>query len=241
MAEEENKPKRYRRTNVDIQADIIKAAESLIKKKGFASMLVTELIKKARIEPLVFYNRYDNLSKFYDEFVKRYDYWFKDVLMDIQFPTDSEFGYISIFKDVHKALQDKSVMLELLRWEIAEGNETTVRTAMLREMHTLPLVNAYEGKFKDIDISAISALIIGGIYIYYLNLHRERSKFSDIDLNTAEGQQRIEKALDTFGKMIFHFHEQVNYKRVIAKRLKNTFHNIEDVSKLRYYCHSLTI
>lgn len=82
--------------------------------------------------------------------------------MDIKFPTDSEFGYISIFKNVHKALQDKSVMLELLRWEIAEGNETTVRTAMLREMYTLLLVNAYEGKFKDIDISAISALIIGG-------------------------------------------------------------------------------
>lgn len=162
MAEEENKPKRYRRTNVDIQADIIKAAESLIKKKGFASMLVTELIKKARIEPLVFYNRYDNLSEFYDEFVKRYDHWFKDVLTGVQFPTDSELGYISIFKDVHKSLQDKSVMLELLRWEIAEGNETTVRTAMLREMHTLPLVNTYEGKFKDIDISAISALIIGG-------------------------------------------------------------------------------
>ena len=121
MAGEENKPKRYRRTNVDIQADIIKAAESLIKKKGFASMLVTELIKKARIEPLVFYNRYDNLSEFYDEFVKRYDYWFKDVLTGVQFPTDSELGYISIFKDVQKALQDKSVMLELLRWEIAEG------------------------------------------------------------------------------------------------------------------------
>ena len=83
MAEEENKTKRYRRTNVDIQADIIKAAESLIKKKGFASILVTELINKARIEPLVFYNRYDNLSEFYDEFVKRYDYWFKGLLSGI--------------------------------------------------------------------------------------------------------------------------------------------------------------
>jgi len=112
MAEEENKPKRYRRTNVDIQADIIKAAESLIKKKGFASMLVTELIKKARIEPLVFYNRYDNLREFYDEFVKRYDYWFKDVLTGVQFPTDSELGYISIFKDVQKALQDKVYRLQ---------------------------------------------------------------------------------------------------------------------------------
>ncbi|ERJ98432.1 hypothetical protein HMPREF9145_1123 [Segatella salivae F0493] len=27
-------------------------------------------------------------------------------------------------------------------------------------------------------------------------------------------------ALDTFDKMIFHFHEQFNYKREIAKRLK---------------------
>ena len=52
MAEEENKPKRYRRTNVNIQADIVKAAESLIKKKGFASMLVTELIKKAKMNRL---------------------------------------------------------------------------------------------------------------------------------------------------------------------------------------------
>ena len=36
--EEKSNPKRYRRTKADIQADIIKAAESLIKKKGFASM-----------------------------------------------------------------------------------------------------------------------------------------------------------------------------------------------------------
>ena len=229
MAEEENKPKRYRRTNVDIQADIIKAAESLIKKKGFASMLVTELIKKARIEPLVFYNRYDNLREFYDEFVKRYDYWFKDVLTGVQFPTDSELGYISIFKDVHKALQDKSVMLELLRWEIAEGNETTVRTAMLREMHTLPLANSYEEKFKDIDISAISALIIGGIY--YLNLHRDRSKFADIDLNTEQGRKRIEKALEELGHMVFHCHETNNYKQAVAERMKENGISDEIIKK----------
>lgn len=40
---EENKPKRYRRTKVDLEADIIKSAESLIKKKGFSAMLVTNL------------------------------------------------------------------------------------------------------------------------------------------------------------------------------------------------------
>lgn len=218
MAEAEKKPKRYRRKNVDIKADIAKAAESLIKKKGFASMLVTELIKKARIEPLVFYNRYDNLSDFYDEFVRQYDYWFKDILTGIEFPADSEAGYVSILKDVQKALHDKSVMLELLRWEIAEGNETTVRTAMLREMHTMPLVDAYGAKFKNIDVVALSALVIGGIY--YLNLHRDRSKFSDIDLSTEQGQARIEKALEEFGHIIFHYQELDDYKRAVAEKMK---------------------
>lgn len=218
MAEAEKKPKRYRRKNVDIKADIAKAAESLIKKKGFASMLVTELIKKARIEPLVFYNRYDNLSDFYDEFVRQYDYWFKDILTGIEFPADSEAGYVSILKDVQKALHDKSVMLELLRWEIAEGNETTVRTAMLREMHTMPLVDAYGAKFKNIDVVALSALVIGGIY--YLNLHRDRSKFSDIDLSTDQGQARIEKALGEFGHIIFHYQELDDYKRAVAEKMK---------------------
>lgn len=218
--EEEKTPKRYRRTKVDIQADIVKAAESLIKKKGFASMLVTELIKKARIEPLVFYNRYDNLSEFYDEFVKKYDYWFSDVLSGSQFPTDDVNGFISIFKEVQKALSDRSVMLELLRWEIAEGNETTVRTAMLREMHTLPLVRTYEEKFKgtDIDIAAISALIIGGIY--YLNLHRDRSLFSGIDIKKESGLKRIEDAIVMMGHMIYQYKESEDLKLIIAERFK---------------------
>src|SRR5574344_151816 len=220
MAVEENNPKRYRRTNVDIEADIIKAAECLIKKKGFASMLVTELIKKARIEPLVFYNRYDNLSEFYDEFVKKYDYWFSDVLSGSQFPSDDVKGYISIFKEIQKALSDRSVMLELLRWEIAEGNEITVRTAMLREMHTLPLVRTYEEKFKgtDIDIAAISSLIIGGIY--YLNLHRDRSHFSEIDIKSEEGQKRIEHTIDMLGHIIFQYKEKEDIRASIAEKLK---------------------
>lgn len=183
-------------------------------------MLVTDLIKKARIEPPVFYNRYDNLGDFFDEFVKKYDYWFKDVLLGSQIPTDDVNGYISIFKEVQKALSERSVMLELLRWEIAEGNETTVRMAMLREMHTLPLVKTYEEKFKGtgIDIVAISSLIIGGIY--YLNLHRDRSPFSEIDMKKENGQKRIEDAIEMMGHMIYQHEENKNLKSIIAERFK---------------------
>lgn len=217
---EENKPKRYRRTKADLEADIIKSAEALIRKKGFSAMLVTDLIKKAKIEPPVFYNRYNNLDEFLDDFVKKYDYWFKDVISGSQFPNIDENGYISIFKEVQRALGDRSVMLELLRWEIAEGNETTKRTAMLREMHTLPLVKSFEERFKDsnIDIAAISSLIIGGIY--YLNLHRERSYFSEIDIKSEEGQKRIEHAIEMLGHIIFQYKEKKDIRVSIAEKLK---------------------
>ena len=217
---EENKPKRYRRTKADLEADIIKSAEALIKKKGFSAMFVTDLIKKAKIEPPVFYNRYNNLDEFFDDFVKKYDYWFKDVIAGTQFPSNDEDGYISIFKEVQRALVDRSVMLELLRWEIAEGNETTKRTAMLREMHTRPLVKSFEERFKDsdIDIAAISSLIIGGIY--YLNLHRERSYFSEIDIKSEEGQKRIEHTIDMLGHIIFQYKEKEDIRASIAEKLK---------------------
>lgn len=217
---EENKPKRYRRTKADLEAGIIKSAEALIRKKGFSAMLVTDLIKKAKIEPPVFYNRYNNLDDFLDDFVKKYDYWFKDVIAGSQFPNIDENGYISIFKEVQRALVDRSVMLELLRWEIAEGNETTKRTAMLREMHTLPLVKSFEERFKDsnIDIAAISSLIIGGIY--YLNLHRERSYFSEIDIKSEEGQKRIEHTIETLGHIIFQYKEKEGIRVSIAEKLK---------------------
>jgi AcrR family transcriptional regulator len=218
---EENKPKRYRRKKADLEADIIKSAESLIKKKGFSAMLVTDLIKKARIEPPVFYNRYNNLSEFFDDFVKRYDYWFKDLLDSNTVSEVSADGYVAILQNLHRALGDRSVMLELLRWEVAEGNDTTERTSMLREFHTMPLVRSYEREFGDtgVDINAISALIIGGIY--YLNLHRDRSPFGQIDLNTPEGKERVDKALGTLAQMLFEKKEEHDYKASIADRLRS--------------------
>ena len=41
--------------------------------------------------------------------------------------------------------------------------------------------------------------------------------------------------MDTFGKMIFHFLEQVNYKRVIAKRLKEKGKDAKKRMFPRYY------
>ena len=65
----ESKQVRIRRTKAAIIEDIKKAAVESVLKRGFSGSLVSEIIKKAKIEPVVFYNRYHNLEDFFSEFV----------------------------------------------------------------------------------------------------------------------------------------------------------------------------
>lgn len=94
-------------------------------------------------------------------------------------------------------------MQELIRWEIAEDNETTNRTASIREMFTLPLAEKYDNIFKNsgIDFVAIATIIISGLY--YLYLHKDRSTFCDIDMNTEEGRNRINQAIKFLVEPLF--------------------------------------
>ena len=215
------KKTRYRRTKADITEDIRKAAVDQVLKRGFSASLVTEIIKKAKIEPPVFYHRYKNIDEFYSEFVKGCDYWFSDIADKAMKGSDNpREQFLALMEGLQEALKEKSVMHELLRWEIAEGNDTTKRTATLREMFTLPLADKYNALFADtgIDFVALASLLIGGLY--YLHLHRERSTFCNIDMEKEEGIQRIEKAIKTFTNIIFSFLERRDTKQDVAERMR---------------------
>ena len=216
----EEKKRRPRRTKANLIDCINNAAEEQILKDGFSNVLVTDIIKRAKIEPIVFYNRFENLESFMSEFVKKYDYWFSDILNDFELQSTSEETLTKILQRLFQELNNDSVMLELLRWEVSNGNNITTRTAMLREVHILPLVKIYEELFKDkgIDIAALTALIIGGLY--YLSLHKDRSLFSGIDINTQEGMCRIQKAIQYFVKKIYEENKLHDDRKLIAYRLK---------------------
>lgn len=182
---------------------------------------MTEIIKKAKIELPVFYHRYKDLNEFFSEFVKGYDYWFSDIANKaIKNNNDPKIQFITLMFGLQESLKEKSVMQELLRWEIAEGNETTIRTATLREMFTLPLAEKYNTIFKDsnIDFVALASLLVGGLY--YMNLHKERSTFCAIDLTKESDIERINKAISTFTEIMFSFIKPKDSKQDIAERMR---------------------
>lgn len=194
---------RIRRTKATITENIRKAAVESVLKRGFSGSLVSEIIKKAKIEPVVFYNRYQNLEEFFSEFVKGYDYWFSDVAKEankLETPHDQ---FIALIEGLQECMIEKSVMLELIRWEIAVDNDITNRTASIREMFTLPLAEKYDDLFKNsgIDFVAIVTIIVSGLY--YLYLHKDRSTFCNIDMNTEEGRNRVNQAIKFLSELLF--------------------------------------
>ena len=194
---------RIRRTKATIIEDIRKAAVESVLKRGFSGSLVSEIIKKAKVEPVVFYNRYHNLEEFFSEFVKGYDYGFSDVAKEANKQEKPYDQFIALIEGLQECLIEKSVMQELIRWEIAEGNDITKRTASIREMFTLPLAEKYDDLFKNsgIDFVAIATIIVSGLY--YLYLHKDRSTFCNIDMNTEEGRNRINQAIKFLSKLLF--------------------------------------
>lgn len=231
---EEDKPKgrRPKRTKAQIDDCINHAAVAEIVDKGFSDTILYGIIKRAKIEPIVFYNRYKSLELFYDEFVKSKDYWFVDLLKEIDEPQLSKDELTTILVSLIDALDKDSVMLELLRWEVASENPTTRRSAALREFHTLPLAKDYENLFKntEVDMLSLCALIIGGIY--YLELHKNLSPFSGIDLKTEEGKNRIKDALSSFVNILFDLKDEKLRREQVRLRMREKGLSDEDIQ----YC-----
>lgn len=215
----EVKTRRPRRSKADIEDAIHKAAVTQIKKKGFSMALVTDIVKRAKIEPIVFYNRYKNLNEFYDSFVKKYDYWLSDLIRANSNAVDTEQGFIDIFNQLTDKLLGDEIMAELLRWEISDGNHITERTARLRELHSIELINQHKATYGTCSngIIPLIALIVGGVY--FMILHKDRSTFGGIDINTPDGRRQLSEAFGIFGEMVF---KQIDTPRhdTIAERMR---------------------
>lgn len=195
--------RRKRRSSKDIEESILNAATILIKEGGFNNLTATGIMQKAGIEPVQFYKRYKDLDAFISEYVKIFDYWFSDIIKESSLNNNINIQYENVLCNLFYSLWDNKIMQELLRWEIAIKNESSVRTAKLRELHTLPLCKKFADAFAEteIDIVAISALIVGGIY--YMILHCELSEFNGINFSNEQDRERIIKAIKYLSDILF--------------------------------------
>ena len=211
---------RVRRTNAEIDNAVMTQLEKLVTQSGFGNVLVTELMANARLEPPVFYRRYGSIDNLYDRLAQRYDFWINNTIDTSELSAlGPKVFFAKTLKTLYRELCNNAVMQKLLLWEMSTNNETTRRTAQIRDLMNMNLVEYYDLLFKPahINIRSIIALLISGVY--YLILHKERAPFCKIDFDTPEGEAAFSEAVDALVEMLFDRIEVHNEKRACYERM----------------------
>ncbi|PXV62360.1 AcrR family transcriptional regulator [Dysgonomonas alginatilytica] len=229
-------PKKTRRNSEEVDAAIMNATKELIEELGFSKLTLAKIGERANVVPTMFYKRYPDLDKLLEKFTKKYDYWLNDIL-DFEFNKSDLPSYFKlVIIELSRSLLDNKSMQQLLIYELVEDNPITRRTAKLRELDTDSSLAEYDKYFKDscIDIRMLTAILISGIY--YMILHKDRSEFCGVNLNTDEGKKRFQNCIELICNDIFKQKEEENRTAQIAKELLKSGVEISVIAK----CTGLT-
>lgn len=204
MEQEKKKVRSKRRTNEQLDKDVLSKLEELVIKYGFGNINLSTFVKAAGIEPNVFYRRYKSMDNLYDMLAKQYDFWINNT---INVPSLNTLGPKKFFSETLKILfrnlSENKIMQKLLLYEMEVVNDTTKRAAATRDVMNLNLIVFYENIFAPakINIKSVVAMLIGGIY--YLILHKDCAKFCTIDFGTRDGEKAFTEGIDFLTNAIF--------------------------------------
>ena len=193
----EEKPKtRIRRTNEQVDKAISDALTTLAGQMPLARITVNQLIAEAGIEAAVFFKRYSSIDDLIYEYVRDHDFWLGETVSYRKMDKEgAERYYIRTLEGLCRHLDSNGPLRDSLLWELASDSEAVKKIADIRELENESLLAYYRKYFKGtgLDISGVTAVLIAGIY--YLYLHRGKSTFCGLDLNTEKDSRRLLRLL----------------------------------------------
>lgn len=227
--------RRPRRTNKEIEHDILEAARKEIEDKGFAGLTVIGISKRAEIEPSVFYKRFTGLHGLLERYIQEYDYWYSSLFSSFDsVPPKDYVGYIQkVSATLIPFFAETKSMQELILWELTVDNDITRSSNQLREDHTKRIVETLHQHFEKqgvrINFRVFTSIFLSSVY--FLIAHKGKATFCGIDFSTNEGQQLLS---DTIHEMIKRLFEVPNSKREVirvAEKMKSKGIAIEVIAE----------
>jgi len=189
---------------------MIDAVGEVLKEKSYAGLTMNNIVKKANVDRKLVVHYFGNLNNLIEEYLNSRDYWMTKVAPKVQeiAATSENFGekeIVQILHTLYDAVDDSADLQKMILWQISEYNENLSALLENREKLGEPLFKATDVDFKntDIDLRAILAVQIAGIY--YLNLQSKSNNvaFCEVNLGTEEGTRRIKDAVAKMIQLVY--------------------------------------
>lgn len=193
---------------------LIDAVGTIIKTKGYTGLGPTNIAKSAGLNKRLIYFYFGTVDNLIETYVRGKDYWVAAA------GNASEFLDHSDHKDTRQILESlllnqldyfykEEEMQKIVLWQISQRSQIMYEVCEERERLGDRFFELADRELAntDIDLRAIAGLLVGGIYYMILHAKSSDSLFCQIDLNTAEGLERIRKAISVILKDTYDRHE----------------------------------
>lgn len=138
---------RRRRTNKQVQADILSAVGRILQEKDFTHITLMDIAREAKTDPNVVLRQFGSLEQVFDCYIRTIDYWMHDLFGNKALKRGERSALERMFARMTDFLYNSPEMQRLLVWEITDVNDTTCRAAANRETYYREAYEAYERHF----------------------------------------------------------------------------------------------
>ncbi|MRG44075.1 TetR family transcriptional regulator [Chitinophaga sp. SYP-B3965] len=181
---------------------LVIAVGKVLQKKGYPGLNAVNIAREAGLDRKLIYTYFGSLDNLIETYLIEKDFWKSDAKKMInhivQNPGDLGKAAINaILQAQFDILLKDKAQQKIIHWGLGVKNKVLRSVSDQREETGEKVLAILDKDFKDaaIDIRAFLAIQVAGIY--YLSLHAKSygSTFCGIDINEAEGKERISKAI----------------------------------------------
>jgi AcrR family transcriptional regulator len=181
---------------------LIWALGETIRLEGFDSLSASKVARRAEVDRKLINRYFGGLNQLIEAYVVENDYWLlftehiNDLLKSDNYPGSKEL-ITSVLQNQFKYFLAEKDMQRLILWELTTHSPLMKSIHNARESMGQKFLELTDLHFKDssVNFRAIGALIVGGIYYTILHTIYNGGTFTDIDVNSDQGQNEILKAI----------------------------------------------
>ncbi|RQO30986.1 TetR/AcrR family transcriptional regulator [Taibaiella sp. KBW10] len=189
---------------------LLDAVGEVLRTKGYTGLSIRNIVETAGVDRRLIYLYFGGVDELIEAYLNEKDYWMSQISPKTEaiVAKAEQFGQKEITAILHTMYEEVSKSADLqkiLCWEISEPQARLRELADNREELGKQLFKLTDSDFSgtDVNLRAVLALQIAGIYYLILHAQSNGSTFCEIDINTPKGKKAIKLALEKVMELVY--------------------------------------
>ncbi|WP_315318097.1 hypothetical protein [Prevotella aurantiaca] len=185
-----------RRTEKEIEQDVMRAIATIISEKGISSVTIKEVSNLSKTDVIVLERRFKNDEELIKAYTSQFDYFLNEnIAINPNDYKNAEAFFMNLIEKFIDAIYKNKDMQSIMVWEMYENSSLTRKSARKREVTLKEFLPSFTKQINNEKISprALFAVLTGGLY--YVLLRGNRSTFCGLDFSTKSGRKLLAETI----------------------------------------------